>query len=59
MAAAGLDLSAIDLISPDRYVDFGYPHDAWKWLRENDPVRFIEREAGSSYWAITKHADIL
>jgi cholest-4-en-3-one 26-monooxygenase len=59
MAAPALDLSAIDLISPDRYVDFGYPHDAWKWLRENDPVRFIEREAGSSYWAITKHADIL
>ncbi|MEE3329760.1 MAG: cytochrome P450 [Myxococcota bacterium] len=59
MAAPSLDISSIDLISPDRYVEFGYPHDAWKWLRANDPVRFIERDAGSSYWAVTRHADIL
>jgi len=58
-APATQDPTTVDLIDPDFYVAHGYPHDAWTWLRENDPVRFIEREQGSSYWAITRHDDIM
>jgi len=59
MAAPAQAAPLVDLIHPDVYVEHGYPHDAWTWLRNNDPVRFIERPSGSSYWAITKHADIM
>jgi len=57
-APATQDPTTVDLIDPDYYVEQGYPHEAWTWLRENDPVRFIERDKGSSYWAITRHDDI-
>ena len=59
MAAPATEAPIVDLIHPDVYVEHGYPHDAWTWLRNHDPVRFIERPSGSSYWAITKHADIM
>jgi cholest-4-en-3-one 26-monooxygenase len=58
-APVAQDPTMVDLIDPDVYVEHGYPHEAWTWLRENDPVRFIEREKGSSYWAITRHDDIM
>ena len=46
------------LIDPDYYIEHGYPREAWRWLRRNDRVRFIERPSGSSYWAIPRHEDI-
>ena len=58
MAAPAYD-PQLDMISPDNYVEHGYPHESWRWLRANEPVKFIERDAGTSYWAITKHADIM
>lgn len=58
-APATSDPLSVDLIHPDYYVEHGYPHETWTWLRENDPVRYIERPTGSSYWAITKHSDIM
>ncbi|MFI5319577.1 MAG: hypothetical protein ACHQ6V_08360, partial [Myxococcota bacterium] len=52
--------SAEDIVSPERYRDFGYPHEAWTWLRNNDPVRFYaDTERFKAFWAITKHADIV
>jgi cytochrome P450 len=48
----------LDLVHPQTYVDHGYPHDIWTRLRRESPVSWVEREAGESFWAITKHADI-
>jgi cytochrome P450 len=59
MAAPALTSIEPDLIHPQTYVDHGYPHDAWTQLRRESPVHWIERSAGESYWAITKHADIV
>jgi cytochrome P450 len=47
----------LDLLTPDQYVDAGYPHEKWAQLRREAPVCFIENNF-LPYWAITKHADI-
>jgi cholest-4-en-3-one 26-monooxygenase len=47
----------LELLDPNLYVDFGYPHEAWAQLRREAPVFRYERDV-MSYWAITKHADI-
>jgi cholest-4-en-3-one 26-monooxygenase len=52
--------TAEDIVSPERYRDLGYPHEAWTWLRNHDPVRFYpDSERFKAFWAITKHADIV
>jgi cytochrome P450 len=49
-----------DIVGPETYRDHGYPHEAWTWLRNNDPVRFYAgNERFKPFWAITKHADIV
>ena len=58
MSAAAESSVQPDLVHPQTYVDFGYPHDAWTNLRRTNPVEWVERSQGDSYWAITKHADI-
>jgi cytochrome P450 len=55
--AMSSSLADLDLLSPDLYVNHGYPHEAWTRLRREAPVRFMEN-AVLPYWAITKHADI-
>ncbi len=50
-------LADFDLLSPDRYVKLGYPHEEWTRLRREAPVFRVEN-AVEPYWAITKHADI-
>jgi cytochrome P450 len=50
-------LSDLDLLSPDLYVNHGYPHEAWTRIRREAPVHFMEN-AVMPYWAVTKHADI-
>ncbi len=59
MSAAALNTPELDLVHPATYAEHGYPHDAWTQLRREAPVHWIERDAGDSYWAITKHADIM
>ncbi len=52
--------TAEDIVGPERYRDLGYPHEAWSWLRNNDPVRFYpDSPRFKAFWAITKHADIV
>ena len=46
----------IDLVDPASF-DGGQPHDAFAWLRANDPVHRHQRPEGH-FWAITKHADV-
>jgi cholest-4-en-3-one 26-monooxygenase len=52
--------TVLDIVGPETYRDHGYPHEAWTWLRNNDPVRFYPgSERFKAFWAITKHADIV
>jgi cholest-4-en-3-one 26-monooxygenase len=53
------DLSNLDCIGAEHYERDGYPFAEWKWLRNHDPVRFIEHPDYDPFWAITKHADIV
>lgn len=47
-----------DITAHDTYVQ-GFPHAAFKRLREDDPVVWIEESDASGFWAITKHADVI
>ena len=47
-----------DIISHDTYLR-GFPHAAFKRLREESPVSWIEEDDGSGFWAVTKHADVI
>jgi len=48
-----------DITSHDTYLD-GFPHAAFKRLREEDPVAWVEEsDGGSGFWAVTKHADVV
>ncbi len=48
-----------NIIHPDGYVRWGYPHHVWTRLRAEDPVHWWDRTEGRPFWAITKHADIM
>lgn len=52
-----MDPSTIDLYDPDRWVD-DVPHEAFAWLRRNDPVFWQGTPDGGGYWALTRHADV-
>jgi cytochrome P450 len=41
------------------YAEHGYPHSAWARLRYEAPVAFFEPPGWPSFWALTKHADIV
>jgi cholest-4-en-3-one 26-monooxygenase len=56
---AALRLETIDILTPDLYVERGYPHEEWALLRREAPVYWYQRENCSPFWAITKHADII
>lgn len=51
--AARTDRRVYDLLDPDFYRS--NPHDAWTWMRANEPVY---RDQRNGLWGITKHADI-
>lgn len=55
-----LQIDPLDLISPKHYGTKGVPHDAWTRLRAEAPVFRCETEDKfDSFWAITRHADIM
>jgi len=56
---AALTLDTIDIVNPDLYVQRGYPHAEWAWLRREAPVHYFERPDVDPFWAITRHADIV
>lgn len=47
-----------DVISPAVYGRSGHPHQAFRWLRANDPLRFVQPDGFRPFWAVTRHADI-
>jgi cytochrome P450 len=48
-----------NIIHPDGYAQWGYPHHVWTRLRREDPIHWWDRTGGLPFWAITKHADIM
>ncbi len=48
------DRLVVDLLDPEFYRR--NPHDAWAWMRANEPVY---RDHRNGLWAITRHADIM
>ena len=48
----------IDIYSPDSYLN-GILHRQFQWLRENAPVYRHPHPDGSSYWVVSKHADVM
>jgi cholest-4-en-3-one 26-monooxygenase len=56
---ANLTLDTVDILTPDLYVERGYPHEEWTLLRREAPVFWYQRENCAPFWAITRHADII
>ncbi len=52
-------VDGLDLVDPRRYAERDYPHDEWTLLRREAPVHFFDPPGWPSFWAITKHADIV
>jgi cytochrome P450 len=48
---------AHDLLDPAAF-DGGQPHEAFAWLRENDPVHWHEEPNGPGFWAVTRFEDV-
>ena len=48
-----------DVIGPDSYAEHGYPHAAWKRLRQEQPIAWFEPPGTPGFWAVTKRADIV
>ena len=46
------------LVDPSAYADHRI-HDAYRWLRANNPLGRAETEGVDPFWVVTKHADIL
>ena len=46
------------IVNPASWADDREIHEQLRWLRHNDPVRFLEPEGFDPFWSITKYADI-
>ncbi|MGB7860316.1 MAG: cytochrome P450 [Acidimicrobiia bacterium] len=47
-----------DITSHDTYLT-GFPHAAFRRLRGESPISWIEESDGTGFWAVTKHADVI
>ncbi|MEM7032156.1 MAG: cytochrome P450 [Chloroflexota bacterium] len=47
-----------DILNPDVYVS-GVPHSAFKQLRDQDQVSWIEEDDGTGFWALTRYDDVV
>ncbi len=52
--AAETDRRVYDLLDPNFYSS--EPHDAWTWMRANEPVY---RDDRNGLWGVTRHADLM
>lgn len=60
MPNGGLDIPAdivATLVDPKAYADHRL-HDAYTWLRANNPLGIARSERHDPFWVVTKHADI-
>mgnify|MGYP000564807923 FL=1 len=51
--------AALVLADPAAYADDERLHAGLTWLRENEPVAWVDNKPFLPFWAITKHADIM
>jgi cholest-4-en-3-one 26-monooxygenase len=51
--------TTLDVIGPDTFAGQGYPHAAWKRLRQEAPVHWFDLPGGVGFWAVTKRDDIV
>jgi len=52
-----MSAGAIDFLSPEVF-SHGIPHDAYRRLRDEDPVSWHQSPGQSGYWLFTRHADV-
>ena len=45
-----------NLLDPQLYVDLGAMHEAFTWMRAEDP---LHRDEANGLWAVTRHADVV
>ncbi|HEY1448532.1 MAG TPA: cytochrome P450 [Caulobacteraceae bacterium] len=53
------DEIAMAVITPKAYAKDAPMHDAFRWLRANNPLGRAELEGFTPFWIVSKHADIL
>jgi cholest-4-en-3-one 26-monooxygenase len=51
--------ATLDVIGPDTFAQHGYPHAAWRRLREEAPVHWFDLPGGVGFWAIVKREDVV
>jgi cholest-4-en-3-one 26-monooxygenase len=56
-AAAELESTAWEIIHPEAYARHGYPHETFRRLRAESPIRRFD-DTPIPFWAITKHAHV-
>ncbi len=52
-------LTWLDVVGPDGYARHGYPHDAWKLLRREAPIRWFDLDGGVGFWSVVRRSDIV
>jgi cholest-4-en-3-one 26-monooxygenase len=52
------DLEALDITSIERYIELGYPWEAWDTLRADAPVYRYRRPGFPTFWAVTRYEDV-
>jgi cytochrome P450 len=53
------DEIAATVVTPKAYAEDKPVHEAFRWLRANNPLGRAELEGCAPFWIVTKHADIL
>ncbi|MEZ5262627.1 MAG: cytochrome P450 [Acidimicrobiales bacterium] len=56
--ATGSTLDELDIHSIGRYLEHGYPWEAWDRLRDEAPIYRYERPGIAPFWALTRYADV-
>lgn len=52
-------LTAEDVLGPTAFARHGYPHEAWRCLREEAPLRYFDMGERPGFWAVVRRADIV
>ena len=52
-------LTVADVLDPSAFAEHGYPHDAWRLLREEAPLKYFDMGERPGFWAVTRRADIV
>ena len=53
------DLRTMDIHTPRRYAEQGFPWAEWDLLRREAPIYWYERDDIEPFWAITRYADVM